>query len=50
MNHRRARHGRTYGVLKLTLHPDRNDWMFAPEQGKTFTDSGGTVWHGAPGR
>ena len=30
----------TYGVLKLTLHPDSYDWEFIPEAGKTFTDSG----------
>jgi hypothetical protein len=30
----------TFGVLKLTLHPDSYDWRFLPEAGKTFTDSG----------
>ena len=29
----------TFGVLKLTLHPTSYDWQFAPEAGKTFTDS-----------
>jgi 3',5'-cyclic AMP phosphodiesterase CpdA len=30
----------TFGVLKLTLHPDSYDWKFLPEAGKAFTDSG----------
>jgi len=30
----------TYGVLKMTLHPDSYSWEFIPEAGKTFTDSG----------
>jgi hypothetical protein len=30
----------TFGVLRLTLHPDSYDWKFLPEAGKTFTDSG----------
>jgi hypothetical protein len=30
----------TFGVLRLTLHPDGYDWKFLPEAGKTFTDSG----------
>ncbi len=30
----------TYGVLKLTLHPNSYSWEFVPEEGKTFTDSG----------
>ncbi|MEW6473383.1 MAG: metallophosphoesterase [Actinomycetota bacterium] len=30
----------TYGVLELTLHPDRYDWRFVPVAGDTFTDSG----------
>ena len=30
----------TYGVLKLTLHPDSYDWEFVPEPGWSFTDSG----------
>ena len=35
----------TYGVLKLTLHPNGYDWQFVPEAGKTFTDSGTTSCH-----
>jgi acid phosphatase type 7 len=35
----------TYGVLKLTLHPTSYDWVFMPEQGKTFTDSGTQQCH-----
>ena len=34
------RHSGTFGVLKLTLHPTSYDWQFAPEAGKTFTDTG----------
>jgi calcineurin-like phosphoesterase family protein len=43
-----VRNGGTYGVLKLSLHPDSYDWEFVPEAGATFTDSGATACHGAP--
>ncbi len=43
-----VRNGQTYGVLKLTLHPDSYDWEFVPEAGKTFTDVGTSACHGAP--
>ena len=29
----------TFGVLKLTLLPDRYEWQFIPVAGKTFSDS-----------
>jgi hypothetical protein len=35
----------TYGVLKLTLHPDSYEWKFVPVAGKTFTDSGSDGCH-----
>jgi hypothetical protein len=35
----------TYGVLKLTLHPNSYDWQFVPEPGKAFTDSGNASCH-----
>jgi hypothetical protein len=35
----------TYGVLKLTLHPKSYDWVFVPEEGKTFRDSGTSECH-----
>lgn len=35
----------TFGVLKLTLHPDSFNWQFIPEAGKTFTDSGTQLCH-----
>ena len=35
-----VRNDDTYGVLKLTLHPDSYSWEFIPEAGKTFKDSG----------
>lgn len=35
----------TFGVLKVTLHPNSYDWQFVPEPGKTFTDSGTTFCH-----
>ncbi len=35
----------TFGVLKLTLYPDRYDWQFVPVAGATFTDSGTTYCH-----
>ena len=31
---------RTYGVLRLTLHPDAYDWRFVPVAGSSFTDAG----------
>lgn len=43
-----VRNSDTYGVLKLTLHPDSYDWQFVPEEGKTFTDSGTEKCHGVP--
>jgi hypothetical protein len=30
----------TFGVLELTLHPNRYDWEFVPVEGETFSDSG----------
>ena len=35
-----VRNARTYGVLKLTLHPRSYNWEFVPVEGRTFTDSG----------
>lgn len=35
----------TFGVLRLTLHSGSYSWQFAPEAGKTFTDSGSTACH-----
>jgi calcineurin-like phosphoesterase family protein len=29
-----------FGILKLTLKPNRYEWQFIPEPGKSFTDSG----------
>ena len=36
---------KTFGVLKLTLHPADYDWKFIPEAGKTFIDSGSGACH-----
>jgi chitodextrinase len=44
-----VRHNKTYGVLKLTLHPTSYDWQFVPEAGQTFTDSGSEACHGGGG-
>jgi hypothetical protein len=44
-----ARNADTFGVLLLTLHKTSYSWRFAPEAGKTFTDSGTTNCHGVPG-
>jgi hypothetical protein len=41
------RDDRTYGVLKLTLHPQSYDWEFVPVKGGTFTDSGNAPCHAA---
>lgn len=35
-----VRNADTFGVLKLTLHPNTYDWEFIPEAGKTFHDFG----------
>jgi len=44
-----VRDNTTYGVLKLTLHPDSYDWQFIPDtqsgNGK-FTDKGSGTCHG----
>ena len=40
-----VRDASTYGVLKLTLHANSYDWVFVPEAGKTFTDSGSANCH-----
>jgi hypothetical protein len=40
-----VRDNQTFGVLQLTLHPTSYDWVFVPEAGATFTDSGSTACH-----
>ena len=40
-----VRDGDTFGVLKMTLHPNGYDWEFVPEAGKTFTDKGSGSCH-----
>jgi hypothetical protein len=35
----------TFGVLKVTLHPNAYDWQFVPIAGQSFTDSGTTACH-----
>lgn len=40
-----VRNADTYGVLKLTLHPNSYDWQFVPTVGRTFTDSGSSGCH-----
>jgi 3',5'-cyclic AMP phosphodiesterase CpdA len=40
-----AHDNETFGVLKLTLHPDSYDWEFVPVEGGTFTDSGTAKCH-----
>ena len=44
-----VRQNKTFGVLKLTLHPTSYDWQFVPEAGKTWTDSGSDLCHGGTG-
>jgi hypothetical protein len=41
-----AGNGKTYGVLKLTLHPNSYSWEFMPVSGD-FRDSGDESCHGA---
>ena len=36
-----------FGVLKFVLHPTGYDWLFIPEPGKAFTDSGSDRCHGS---
>ncbi len=40
-----VRNNKTFGVLKLTLHPGSYDWEFVPVAGGTFTDKGTTACH-----
>ena len=40
-----VRNGDTFGVLKLTLHPDSYEWEFVPVAGGTFRDSGRAACH-----
>jgi hypothetical protein len=40
-----VRNNSTWGVLKLTLRPNRYDWMFLPVAGATFSDSGSASCH-----
>ncbi len=35
----------TFGVLKLTLHPESYDWEFIPVEGGRFSDSGSEKCH-----
>jgi chitodextrinase len=35
-----VRNDTTFGVMKLTLHPNGYDWAFLPVAGQTFTDTG----------
>jgi calcineurin-like phosphoesterase family protein len=37
--------GSAWGVLKLTLRPDRYDWEFVPAAGQSFSDSGSESCH-----
>jgi chitodextrinase len=41
-----VRNNSTYGVMKLTLHPQSYDWQFLPKAGQTFTDSGSEACRG----
>jgi hypothetical protein len=34
---------KTFGVLRVALHPGSYDWQFVPEPGKTFRDAGTDV-------
>jgi Bacterial Ig domain/RTX calcium-binding nonapeptide repeat (4 copies)/Calcineurin-like phosphoesterase len=43
-----AVNGDAFGVLKLTLRPEGYDWVFLPEPGRMFTDSGSGRCHDRP--
>jgi hypothetical protein len=40
-----VRNDDTYGVMKMSLHPDGYDWEFVPAAGGTFTDTGSGTCH-----
>jgi acid phosphatase type 7 len=40
-----VRNNNSYGVLKLTLHPNGYDWQFVPAGTATFTDTGSDTCH-----
>jgi len=40
-----VKNNKSFGVLKLTLHPDGYDWEFVPIEGETFRDSGTAKCH-----
>ncbi|HEY6108341.1 MAG TPA: invasin domain 3-containing protein, partial [Gemmatimonadales bacterium] len=44
-----VRNGDTWGVIKLYLYSDGYAWKFMPVAGRTFSDSGSTRCHDAPG-
>jgi len=43
--HSEVHNSDTFGVLKLTLHPNNYEWKFVPVAGKSFTDSGTSSCH-----
>ena len=40
-----VRNASTFGVLMLGLHSNSYEWLFVPEAGKSFTDSGSGPCH-----
>jgi hypothetical protein len=47
--HSEARNADTFGVLKLTLHPQSYEWTFVPAWGDgPYTDTGAAACHDAP--
>jgi hypothetical protein len=40
-----VKNNHTFGVLKLTLHPDGYDWEFIPVEGESFRDEGSAKCH-----
>jgi hypothetical protein len=40
-----VRNDNTFGVLELTLHPDRYEWKFVPSGRATFSDAGAAACH-----
>jgi acid phosphatase type 7 len=43
-----VRDTKSFGVLKMTLHPDRYDWQFQAEGNGTLSDHGSETCHGKP--
>ncbi|MEA2579544.1 MAG: hypothetical protein QOE83_436 [Actinomycetota bacterium] len=46
--HSVVRNAKTFGILKMTLHPNSYGWSFLPVAGLSFHDAGTASCHGKP--